>query len=326
MLAAVVTGCSSSHLDAPPPTIVPAQAAVSPAVTGVPPGAVRPLDAHAQQALFDTATHSLVVLSANGNSQSVITAMPASGTTRTVPLPAAGSAMVSDGQGRVYVSARGGYFVVDIANGAAARVEVDGQQGTEFSAIAHRADGKLVLGTTDGAVLTMASRTAVGAQLKIFARVDSLVCQGNTTVVLDRGQTSVTTVDPSGAKAEHALRAGEGATTLAADPAGRVLVADTRGDELLVFGTNPLILRQRYPVPDAPYGLAGSSHLAWVSQTATNMVIGYDLATGIPVEKVRYRTVQQPNSLAYDDSSGTLYVVSGSGAGVQVISGAAVGR
>ena len=139
--------------------------------------------------------------------------------------------------------------------------------------------------------------------------------------MLDRGQTSVTTISASGNDADHALRAGEGATTMAADSAGRVLVADTRGDELLVFGTDPLILRQRSPVRDAPYGLAGSSGLAWVSQTATNTVVGYDLATGIPVEKVRYRTVQQPNSLAFDEASGTLYVVSGSGAGVQVIAG-----
>jgi DNA-binding beta-propeller fold protein YncE len=215
--------------------------------------------------------------------------------------------------------------VVDIATGAPRRVDVDGQQTTDFTAIARRADGKLVLGSADGAVYTLASDTAVGARLKIFARVDALVTRGNTAVVLDRGQTSVTTIDPRGTDADHALRAGEGATTVAVDPAGRVLVADTRGNELLVFGTNPLILRQRYPVRDAPYGLAGSSRLAWVSQTATNTVVGYDLATGIPVEKVRYRTVQQPNSLAYDETSGTLYVVSGSGAGVQVISNAGVG-
>jgi hypothetical protein len=37
---------------------------------------------------------------------------------------------------------------------------------------------------------------------------------------------------------------------------------------------------------------------------------------------VRYRTVQQPNSLAFDDDTGTLYVVSGSGGGVQVITSA----
>jgi sugar lactone lactonase YvrE len=319
-----ISGCSSNPADAPPPTIVPAQAAVSPPVTGEPAGVVRPLSGHAQAATFDAATGSLAVLTPSVEGQSVVVTLRPTGTPRVVPLPGAATAMAGDNDGRVYVSTRGGYFKVDIAAGTASRVDVEGQQGTDFTAIARRADGKLVLGSADGAVYTLSSDTAVGAQLKIFARVDALVTQGNTTVVLDRGQTSVTTVSENGTDAEHALRAGEGATTMAVDPAGRVLVADTRGDNLLVFGTDPPILRQRYPVRDAPYGLTGSSKLAWVSQTATNTVIGYDLATGIPVEKVRYRTVQQPNSLAFDEASGTLYVVSGSGAGVQVISDASV--
>jgi len=319
----VASGCSNA-VDAPPPTIVPAQAAVSPPVTGVPAGVVRPLAGNAEAAVFDQKTGSLVVLSPGPGGQSLVTAVSTSGTAKPVPLAGAATAMAGDNEGRVYLSTRGGYFRVDVAAGAGSRVDVEGQQSTDFTAIARRADGKLVLGSANGAVYTLDSDTHVGAQLKIFARVDALVAQGNTTVVLDRGQTSVTTIDAGGADAEHALRAGEGATTMAADSAGRVLVADTRGDELLVFGTDPLILRQRYPVRDAPYGLAGSSRLAWVSQTATNTVVGYDLATGIPVEKVRYRTVQQPNSLAFDEASGTLYVVSGSGAGVQVISGAAV--
>ena len=67
-------------------------------------------------------------------------------------------------------------------------------------------------------------------------------------------QDPVTTLNADGTNSEHALRAGDGATTMATDGAGRVLVADTRGDELLVYGVRPLILRQRYPVPDAPYG------------------------------------------------------------------------
>lgn len=285
---------------------------------------VRPLGGVAQAAVFDPATASLAVLSPLFGSQSRVTVVPKSGEERTVPLPGPVTAMTGDNDGRVYASTRGGYFRVDIRAGTASRVDIEGQSATDFTAIARRADGKLVLGSADGAVYTLKSDTAVGASLKIFARVDALVAQGNTVVVLDRGQTSVTTISESGNDADHALRAGEGATTMAADSAGRVLVADTRGDELLVFGTNPLILRQRSPVRDAPYGLAGSSGLTWVSQTATNTVVGYDLATGIPVEKVRYRTVQQPNSLAFDEVSGTLYVVSGSGAGVQVIAGAGV--
>jgi DNA-binding beta-propeller fold protein YncE len=243
---------------------------------------------------------------------------------RVVALPGPATGLTADDSGTAYLSTRGGYLVIDLATARTDQAGVEGALQTEFTAIARRADGELVLGSADGAVYILAPRTPAGGNAaitirqKIFARVDSLVTQGNTTVVLDRGQTSVTTIGADG-HAEEALRAGSGATTLAADPLGRVLVADTRGDELLVYGVDPLILRQAYPVRHAPYGLAGSRGLAWVSQTESNMVIGYDLTTGIPVEEVRYPTVQQPNSLALDEKSDTLYVVSGSGAGVQVI-------
>src|ERR1700677_1602810 len=299
ILLALMTGCSSDPLDTAPSTIEPARAAESPPVSQNPAGAVRPLGGHPQVA------------------------------PRVIILPGPATALTGDDSGTAYLATRGGYFTVDLATAHTAQVNIAEAQQTEFTAIARRADGKLVLGSADGAVYTLASQTpssvgtaTVGNRNKIFARVDSLVTQGNTTVVLDRGQTSVTTIGADG-RAEQALRAGEGATNLAADPLGRVLVSDTRGGQLLVYGVSPLILRQAYPVRQAPYGLAGSRGLAWVSQTESNIVIGYDLTTGIPVEKVRYPTVQQPNSLAYDEASDTLYVVSASGAGVQVIEHAA---
>lgn len=318
------SGCSANPVDAPPPTIPPAQAADAPPVTAEPAGAVHPLRGHAVTANFDAATDALAVLSPGPAETSVLSVMAPTGATREVPLPGAATAMTGDDEGRVYLATRGGYLVVDLATGESTPVGVDGQRDTDFTAITRRDDGRIVLGSADGAVYTLGPDATVAAEVKMFARVDALVTQGDTVVVLDRGQTSVTTLSDDGTGAGQALRAGDGATTIAADPAGRVLVADTRGGELLVFGTDPLMLRQRYPVPDAPYGLAGSASLAWVSQTASNTVVGYDLATGIPVEKARYRTVHQPNSLAYDERSGTLYVVSGSGAGVQVISNAGV--
>jgi hypothetical protein len=319
-LALLITaGCTSNPSDAPPPTIEPAQAAVSPPVGATPDGEIRQLSGHAESAAFDPATGTLAVLAPGPQGQSTLSLMTGGRPARDVTLTPGATALSIDGHGDILAATRGGYFRVDIAEAKASKVPVDGSQDVEFTAIALRADGNPVLGSSDGAVYTLAGDHTVAARLKIFSRVDSLVTQGNTAVVLDRGQTSVTAVDPTGTKAAQALRAGDGATTMAADARGRVLVADTRGDELLVFGTDPLIMRQRYPVPAAPYGLAGSAQLAWVSQTAANTVIGYDLSTGIPVEKVRYRTVQQPNSLAYDDKTGTLYVVSGSGAGVQVI-------
>ena len=285
--------------------------------------------------MFDGATHQLAVLGPSENPADP--AAPASLTQfgdphvapRVVALPGPATALTGDGRGTAYLSTRGGYFAVDLSTGHTERVGVADSQTVDFTAIARHADGRLVLGSSDGAVYTLgfpapggAGTATVASRNKIFARVDALVTQGDTTVVLDRGQTSVTTIGADG-HVQQALRAGLGATTLAADSLGRVLVADTRGGQLLVYGVDPLILRQAYPVRQAPYGLAGSKELAWVSQTASNVVIGYDLSTGIPVERVRYPTVQQPNSLAFDEASGTLYVVSGSGAGVQVIEHAA---
>ncbi|MCG7596079.1 hypothetical protein MHN84_18990 [Mycobacterium sp. PSTR-4-N] len=320
----LVAACSSDKAATPPPTISPAHAADSPPVTGTPAGSVRPSPAGVFAAVVDPSTRALVMLSAEGPDRATLTIMDPDGAATSVPLAGGATALTADGPGRVAVAMRGAYAVVDVATRAVSRMPVTGHEDAEFTAIARRSDGQVVLGDAGGTVYTLAADDQVAASLKIFARVDGIVTQGDTAVVLDRGQTSVTSLDTEGTSADLALRAGDGATTIAADPNGRVLVADTRGGELLVYGVNPLMLRQRYPVPDAPYGLTASgagkkTGLAWVAQTATNTVVGYDLATGIPVEKVRYRTVRQPNTLAFDDGSDTLYVVSGAGDGVQVI-------
>jgi hypothetical protein len=325
VVALSAMACSPNHTDDAVTTIVPASPAVSPPITVTPAGEVRPVEVTPSAALFDAATSTLVVLGPDpvNRSPSMLNMLPTSGDQlRRISVPDRVTAINGDDRGVVYASTRGGYIRVDLRAGKAEKVYVDGHDGTEFTAIARRADGKLVLGSADGAVYTLGSDTAVAAAVKIFSRVDALVIQGNTAVALDRGQTSVTTIDASGSRAQHALRAGDGATTVAADPLGRVLVADTRGDELLVFGTDPLMMRERYPVRNAPYGLAATRTLAWVSLIAANIVVGYDLATGIPVEKVRYPTVRQPDVLAFDETTDTLFVVSASGDGVQVIKNA----
>jgi hypothetical protein len=328
VLLSLVTGCSSNPLDTSPPTIEPARPAVSPPVSQNPAGSVRPLAGHAAAASFDDSTHRLVVLipaTDPGAPASITVFGDPQVPPRVVLLPGPATALTDDGHGTAYLASRGGYFVVDVSTGHTTRVNVAEAERAQFTAIAQRADGTLVLGSAEGAVYILASQhpgkvdtATVSSRNKIFARVDALVTQGNTTVVLDRGQTSVTAIGADG-RAQQALRAGEGATTLAADPLGVVLAADTRGGQLLVYSVNPLMLHQAYPVRQSPYGLAGSRELAWVSQTESNTVIGYDLSTGIPVERVHYPTVQQPNSLAFDEAADTLYVVSGSGAGVQVI-------
>jgi hypothetical protein len=328
LLLALAVGCSSKTLEEAPPTIEPARPADSPALSQNPAGVVRALDGKPHLAIFDARTAQLVILT-SGLATTAPTQIIAMGSRQTssrlIDLPGPATGLTGDGGGNAYLSTRGGYFVVDLSAGRVARVGAGGAENVDFTAIARRVDGNMALGTAEGTVYMLApGQSTASKRTKVFGHVDSLAAQGNTVAVLDRGQTSVTTIGVDG-KVGQALRAGQGATTMAADPAGRLLVTDTRGGELLVFGIDPLILRQAYPVPQSPYGLAGSRALTWVSQTSANMVIGYDLSTGIPVEKVRYPTVQQPNTLAFDDAAGTLYVVSGSGGGVQVIEHAAAG-
>jgi DNA-binding beta-propeller fold protein YncE len=312
----IAVGCSKSPITSTPKTIEPGSAAVSPPAETPPAGEVVPLGGNPQAAVIDAASGSLVVLTPGRDAN--LTVLGRSEKPRNVRLPGPATAVAADGRGAAYAATRGGFFSVDLAAGTATRTVIEGEQDTDFTAIARRADGRLVLGSADGKALTLTASNTVGARAEIFARVDAVVAQGDTTVVLDRAQTSVTELNPDGG-AGLALRAGLGATTIAADPMGRVLVADSRGGQLLVFGVDPLIARQAYPVGGSPYGITGSKTLVWVSLTASNTVVGYDLSTGIPVEKVRYPTVQQPNALAFDDATGTLYVVSASGAGVQVI-------
>lgn len=316
--------CSSESVDLPPPTIEPARAALSPPASVPPTGQVLPLAGKSVAAAFDSATKSLAVLTTpEPDGGATVTIFGPAGPPRVVAIPAAASAITGDGNGVAHLSARGAVISVELASGAVTRRAVEDRADTDFTAIARRADGRLVLGTADGKACTLGPMSAA-ADLRIthtaaiFARVDAIVTVGDSAVVLDRSQTSVTELDDDG-EPGLALRAGQGATGIAADAAGRVLVTDTRAGQLMVFGVDPLIERQAYPVAGSPYGVAGSRRLAWVSQTATNTVVGYDLSTGTPVEKVRYPTVQQPDTLAFDDAGGTLYVVSASGAGVQVI-------
>lgn len=322
-LSALISGCSTQIVRTPPQTVEPARPALSPPAAATPAGRVLPLGGHPEAAVFDPATGSLAVFTPGAGEQApaALTLVGRSGAPRQLALPPGVTAVTGDGRGTLYAAVRGAVLRIDLAGARVTSSPVAGESATEFTAIARRADGRLVLGSADGTAFTLAPDLTVAHKAPVFARVDAIVTQGDIAVVLDRGQTSVTELGTDGSPG-LALRAGLGATGIAADPAGRVLVADTRGGQLLAFTVDPLMERQAYPVPGAPFGLAGSATLTWVSQTATNTVVGYDLATGIPVEKVRYPTVQQPNSLAYDDSSGTLYVVSGSGAGVQVITDA----
>ncbi|CAM3422470.1 YncE family protein [Kibdelosporangium persicum] len=174
-------------------------------------------------------------------------------------------------------------------------------------------DGKAVDVVRDG----VAEKKISGSMFS----ADQVLTTGQNVVVLDRLRTALFDIDLTEGKVGAGQRAGFGATNATTDRYGRVLVTDTRGGALLAFTTNPVMLKQRYPVPGAPYGITYDPErdLAWVTLTERNEVVGYHVAGGEPRETHRFATVVQPNSVTVDPDSGRVLVASATGGGVQVM-------
>ncbi|AIJ23506.1 YncE family protein [Amycolatopsis methanolica] len=213
------------------------------------------------------------------------------------------------------------------AAGQVARIALPGGEVSTLT-VAGQPAGAVVEG--DRTLVAVRDRKAVdvfsGGQLtktiegQLYSADDVLQAGGNT-VVLDELRTALFSVDVDGGTMAEGLRAGDGATNAVADSFGRVLVVDTRAGALLAFSTGPLLLRQRYPVPGGAYGLAYDAQraLAWVTLTERNEVVGFDVRGGEPVEKYRFPTVRQPDSVTVEERSGRVVVGSAAGEGVQVI-------
>jgi hypothetical protein len=240
---------------------------------------------------------------------------------RQVPLPgpAADLVLAVDGGALlVPVTAPATLVSVPLDGGAPSRTDLD---GTPRGVVA--VGGRIVVALGDRLVVLDgdgAQRTVPGFA-EAVRLVPAGIPAGSRVAVLDRARTAVSLVDPAAGQAGPALRAGNGAVNVVADRFGRVLVTDLRDGELLVFAGDPLLLRQRFPLPGAPYGLAydGRRDLAWVTLTARNEVVGLQMRGGEPVVVHRFPTVRQPDSVAVDPASGQVVVVSASGAGLQVI-------
>ena len=305
---AVLAGCSGGGAQPLVPVATPATA---PRPTTTPAGDVLP--AAAVRALaVDPATRTLAVA---GEDRVLLSGLGDPGAaSREVPLP--GPAATLTVAGAVLLVAGAG-SVTEIGLPGGVPGDVIDLDGPVWAAVRVGSRTVVALGTA------VAVREMDGAVRLIggFAEAAELVPVGNRVVVLDRARTSLTLLDPAASEAGPALRVGDGATNAVGDRFGRILVLDTREGELLVVAGDPLLLRQRYPVPGSPYGLAYDAQrdLAWITLTARNEVIGLDVAGGQPVERYRYPTVQQPDSVAVDPWSGQVFVGSAAGAGLQVI-------
>ncbi|WP_019854352.1 YncE family protein [Actinopolyspora mortivallis] len=273
----------------------------------------------ADHAVYLPATGLLALAGAEQASVTLVDTRELGSPARTIELPApAASLRPLDGGRGLLAALPEAEVIVDI--------DVDSGELTRTPVRGHPSDALPVgdrlfvsrPGAEDVAVLRDG---AVQHRAEGFPGADTLLRRGSTVVVVDKLTTSVTPLDIETAEKLPALRAGEGATRAVTDEFGRVLLVDTRGEEIMAFDTEPLIMKQRYPAKGSPFALAydPGRDLAWVTLTARNELVGYDVTGGQPRETHRVPTVRQPEAVAVDPRTGTRYVASATGDGLQVV-------
>jgi hypothetical protein len=320
--AALVAGCTTKAQQTDELMVtdnpVAATAAVSPGVTTAPAGTVLALRSQVRSMTVDQRTK-LLAVGVDAPPAVLLYALDdLSAAPRSIALDQAPAELNLTPAGITAATTTSRLTQVALPDGAVSTVAVGG----DAVSTASFGDSTLVATGDRAEVLVVdhGSETKV-IQGNLFS-ADQVLSTSDRAVVLDRLRNALFELDVPAGKVKQGLRAGEGATNAVTDRYGRVLVADTRGGALLAFSLDPLLMRQRYPVSGAPYGMAYDStrDVVWVTLTATNEVVGYQVAGEEPRERYRFPTVAQPNSVTVDPATGRVFVASANGEGIQVIS------
>jgi len=143
---------------------------------------------------------------------------------------------------------------------------------------------------------------------------------GNLMGMLDVRKNDLTVYDADKLSIVGSTPAGDGPTHLVADKHGRYIAADTRGNAVRVFSTDPKQMA-KVAQPGNPYGIAYDPvrDRLWVASSGTNEVVGYDMADATPREVSRIPTVQNPYTLGVDSTTGRLFIAGVTGGVMQVI-------
>lgn len=303
-LAAVVTlsACSSGkHLGAAEPATAPAQATA-------PTGTVRSVGALPEGIVYDPTTKLVAVAVRNPfrlqlldpTTLAVRHSVALPGDVRHLQLAAAGGpVLVPDEAARrlLQISLPGGAITSSIAVGK--QPHDAGRSGSD-----------IVVGNEFGKSLSVIRNGRVIKTLGGVQQPGGIVGDGSTVAVVDVGKFTVSTYDLRALKQTAVKNAGKGPTHGVLISGNRVLVADTRGNAMLEFSVDPLKQIGRLPLTGAPYGMATdeTTNTAWVTLTARNEVVGLDVSGTTPRVIARYRTVRQPNTVAVEPGSHTLWV------------------
>ena len=207
---------------------------------------------------------------------------------------------------------------VSLPAGAVTLIDV-GKQPHDAAATG---DGTVVVGNEFGHSLTLISGGVVHATVGGVTQPGGVIGDGTRFAVVDVAAFEVDLYDTHTGDKIASAQAGAGPTHGVLANGQRLVVADTRGSAILVFGLDPLHEISQTAIPGNPYGLAvdSSTDTVWATLTSLNEVVGLDLSSGTPKIIARYPTVRQPNTVAVSPGSTALWITGTSNGTVERIS------
>ena len=302
--------------DALPPPAEPGQA---PAPDATPPGRTVPVGDAPEGVVVDAVTRTVAVLKRNPDELVLINADTGAVTGRT-PLPGSGRHLqlakpggpvlvpVESANALVRVDLPGGNAEPQIITGTVPHDASEAPNGTVFVANEHGGTTTVLRGDDIVKVFTDSVQPAGMAPV------------GNLMGMLDVRKNDLTVYDADKLTIVGSTPAGDGPTHLAADKHGRYIAADTRGNAVRVFSTDPKQVGM-VAQAGAPYGITydATRDRLWVASSATNEVVGYDMAQDTPREVARLATVQNPYTLGVDATTGRLFIAGNTTGVVQIV-------
>ncbi len=318
-LLASALGCAGTDEPPAPEGLGAAEPGDSPEPDAEPAGTVVELEPQPEGLAYDPVTDLLVVtvreenrlLLVDGGTGRTVREVPLPGHARHLQLAAPG--------GPVLVPAEDSdtLVLVSLPDGATTQVDVG-----EYPHDAAQVEGGRILVADElGGTLSVIDDGEVAQTLDSQTQPGGIAAVGPLAGVVDVADFTLSVYDVAAGVRLDVVDAGEGPTHVVTDARARFLVADTRGDAVLVADVDPLRIVATYALPGTPYGVAhdDAAQILWVTLTARNEVVGLSTAGERLTEVARFPTVRQPNTVAVDPDSGRIFVASRATGELQLI-------
>jgi DNA-binding beta-propeller fold protein YncE len=298
----------------------------APRPSGAPSGRIIRLPGGAPEgAAIDPSTHTLAIALRKPGRLALVDTL--TGKVRTVPSPGTARHVSVVGPGELAVSGEdtGTLSTVRLPSGRVIGEAKVGRTPHDAARVGH----KLFVSNEFGRSVSVVQSGRVVGRVSGFAQPGGLTAIGGRVVAVDVRTNTVHVIDAATLRTLAVLPAGKGPSHVRPIGDGRVAVADTRGNAVLsyqVTGTPRQL--GRVPVAGRAYGLDTDPGRGFVYATAGNTNKVFRLRAGADGRLSLARqlsTVHQPNDVAVDPRSGTVYVIGQTGAQVQTLAPDAFG-